>query len=46
MIILFTSKSPLLTGVLSDFIFVNPFLNLIEILPAVKNVSIKFSIIF
>ena len=46
-IILFTSKSPLLTGVLSDLIFLtNPFfLNSNEIFPASRKVSIKFSTI-
>ena len=42
---LFTSISPLLTGVLSDLIFfVSPFsLSSNEIFPANKKVSIKFS---
>ena len=46
-IILFTSKSPLVTGVSSDLIFfLRPFfLNSIEIFPAYKKVSIRFSII-
>ena len=46
--ILFTSRSPLLTGVLSDLIFlVKPFfLNSSEIFPAFKKVLIKLSTIF
>ena len=45
---LFTSRSPLLTGVLSDFIsFFKPFsLRDIDISPAFKKGSTNFSIIF
>jgi hypothetical protein len=47
-IILLTSKSPLLTGVLSDFIsLINPFSRSSnEISPAYKKVSINSSVIF
>ena len=46
--ILFTSRSPLLTGVLSDFIsFVNPFsLSSKATFPALRKVSIKSSTVF
>ena len=45
---LLTSRSPLLTGVLSDLIyFFNPFsLSDSDNSPAFKKVSIKFSIVF